>query len=192
MAVASTNILNPGTDRFKEVPVSKVSQVNFLSSPVLPLEPSCQHLKSSRLEGPVGRDKSAPNSKSSLPVGRAIYKMHFTNQKIWKEIRKKIDEVIVEQEGARELGLLQDEKGSVVKGSEEKYKALVSTITSLVKKSSPNLEGFHFSALAITKGWYWVESITDHVKTAECIQDHSEPQGERALITWVEKRLSDD
>jgi len=167
--------------------VSKDSQVNLLSSLVLPLEPSCQYPKSPRLEGPVGRDKSAPNSKSSLPVGRAIYKIHFTNQKIWKEIRKKIDEVIVEQEGARELGLMQDEKGSVVKGSEDRYKALIRTITSLVKKSSPTLEGFHFSALAITKGWYWVESITDHVKTAECIRGHSEPQGERALTPGRKK-----
>ena len=53
--------------------------------------------------------------------------------------------------GAREVGLLQDEKGSIVKGCEDKYRALIEFAGSLVKKSSPSLQGFHFTALSIRK-----------------------------------------
>ena len=114
---------------------------------------------------PVARAASVPNSKVSLPVGRATYNIHFTKHKFWKAARKQIDKVITEKEGAREVGLLQDEKGSIVKGCEDKYKTLIEIVSSLVKKSSPSLTESHFTALSITKGWYWTESITDPEKT---------------------------
>ena len=140
---------------------------------------------------PFVRDVSAPNSKVSLPVGRATYNIQFTNHKLWKAAQKQIDKVITEKEGAREVGLLQDEKGSIVKGCEEKCKTMIEIVGSLVKKSSLSLPDFHFTTLSITKGWHWTEAITDPDKVTGCIQDYVEPQGERAFITWAEKGLSD-
>ena len=78
-----------------------------------------------------------------------------------------------------------DEKGSIVRGDEAKYKELVKTVTSPISKSSPALKDFHFSGIAITKGWPWAETITDHMKAATSIPDHSEPHGERAFLTWA-------
>ena len=174
------------------VPMSNCSVVSALphhntdGSPPSEL-PSFQSSKTSGTIAPVVRVASAPNSKVSLPVGRATYNIHFTNHKFWKAAQKEIDKVITEKEGARQVGLLQDDKGSIVKGCEEKYKSLIKIVGSLVKKSSPSLPGFHFTALSITKGWHWTEVITDPDKIRGCIQDYVEPLGERAFITWAEK-----
>ena len=84
-------------------------------------------------------------------------------------------------------GLLVDEAGSIVTGDDEKHKLLVSTVASMVAKASPAMKDFRFTALAIVKGWYWLETITDHVKAAIEIPNHTEAQGERLLFAWAEK-----
>ena len=118
----------------------------------------------------------------------ATYNIHFANQRQAVEIKKLIDRVITEREGVREMGLLTDEAGSIVIGDDKKHKELVKTVTSLAAKASAPMKDFRFSALAVVKGWRWLETITDHSKAAVELRNNREPLGERLLFTWSSKR----
>ena len=75
----------------------------------------------------VGRNKlqRISNSKCSIPVGRAFYKLYLANLKTAKKIRKEIDRLIPEKEGTMEIGLLNQDGKSIIRGEEERHKPLV-------------------------------------------------------------------
>ena len=127
------------------------------------------------------------NAKGGLPVGRAAYNLHIANLKVAKKIRKETDILIPEAEGSMMIGLLTKDGKSIVCGDEQRHGPLLSHVKSLLSHASPKLRDFQFSALAITKGWRRLKSITDAKVTAETMPGHEEPIGERIFFPWSEK-----
>ena len=54
-----------------------------------------------------------------------MYKFYLANQKTAKKIRKEIDRLIPEKAGAMEIGLLNQDGKSVIRGEEERQRPLV-------------------------------------------------------------------
>ena len=127
------------------------------------------------------------NSKCSIPVGRAFYKLYLANLKTAKKIRKEIDRLIPEKEGSMEIGLLNQDGKSIIRGDEERHKPLVTLAEILIARASPEINDFKFTALAITKGWPRLKTITDADITAETLPGHTEPLGEKIFFPWSEK-----
>ena len=85
------------------------------------------------------------------------------------------------------IGLLTKDGKSIVCGDEQRHRPLLSHVKSLLSHASPIIRDFQFSALAITKGWRRLKSITDAKVTAETMPGHEEPIGERIFFPWSEK-----
>ena len=104
-----------------------------------------------------------------------------------KKIRKETDNLIPEKEGSMMIGLLTQDKKSIVHEVTGRHKPFLILEKSLLAQASPELKDFQFSALAITKGWKRLRSITDAKATAVTMPDHEEPIGERLFFSWAEK-----
>ena len=152
-----------------------------------PKEAASNNRRSQRSDEGINGLPEISDSKGSVPVGKATYKLHLASSKIAREMRKEIDKLIPEKEGTMEIGLLTRDGISIVRGDEKRHKPLVDFAKALISRASPEILGFKLTALAVAKGWPRIRTITNSEKTAAYMPGHSEPIGDRLFFPWAEK-----